>query len=223
MRFHVVNAGINGNLAWNVLQGLNDVIACKPDVVTLLAGTNDWKDIQNEKWAKTSQSFMKNPQSATEEWFVDNMRAIIRRLLDELENVHIGVCQVPIMGEDPASQANRYVHRANGLLKDLVAEFSGRAARRIEIIPIADSLFAYLRDVPANLSGQAPMPFEKWEAMMAPTSIRHYLCRTSWDQLGERLGLRLSCDGLHLNDTGAKIVANQLASFVCQCCSNTKW
>ena len=37
-----VNAGINSELAWNVVQRLDAVIACKPDVVTVLSyGTND--------------------------------------------------------------------------------------------------------------------------------------------------------------------------------------
>jgi lysophospholipase L1-like esterase len=39
--YEFVNAGINGNLAWNVLQRLDEVVACRPDAVTLLVGTTD--------------------------------------------------------------------------------------------------------------------------------------------------------------------------------------
>jgi hypothetical protein len=39
--WEVVNAGINGDTAWNMLQRLADVIACQPDAVCILCGTND--------------------------------------------------------------------------------------------------------------------------------------------------------------------------------------
>jgi hypothetical protein len=37
----VVNAGVAGDLAWNVLQRLDAVIQCEPDMVSLMVGTND--------------------------------------------------------------------------------------------------------------------------------------------------------------------------------------
>ena len=37
----VVNAGVAGDLAWNVLQRLDSVVRCDPDTVTVMVGTND--------------------------------------------------------------------------------------------------------------------------------------------------------------------------------------
>src|SRR5690242_1302903 len=39
--YQVVNAGVNGDLAYNARQRLPDVIACEPDYVVVLVGTND--------------------------------------------------------------------------------------------------------------------------------------------------------------------------------------
>jgi lysophospholipase L1-like esterase len=39
--YELVNAGIDGDLAWNVLARIGDVVHCEPDIVTLLVGTND--------------------------------------------------------------------------------------------------------------------------------------------------------------------------------------
>ena len=36
-----INAGVNGQLAYNITQRLDEVVAQQPDVVTLLVGTND--------------------------------------------------------------------------------------------------------------------------------------------------------------------------------------
>ncbi|MFV8052550.1 SGNH/GDSL hydrolase family protein [Mycobacterium sp. 48b] len=40
-RAEFVRAGVNGDLAHNLLQRLDTVIAADPDVVTVLIGTND--------------------------------------------------------------------------------------------------------------------------------------------------------------------------------------
>src|SRR5262245_41482522 len=39
--FQLVNAGVNGDLAYNARQRLDEVIACQPDFVIVLVGTND--------------------------------------------------------------------------------------------------------------------------------------------------------------------------------------
>ena len=39
--YEFVNAGWNGDLAYNLGARLDDIIDCNPDVVTILIGTND--------------------------------------------------------------------------------------------------------------------------------------------------------------------------------------
>ncbi len=39
--YEFANAGIDGDLAWNVLARIGDVVRCEPDIVTLLVGSND--------------------------------------------------------------------------------------------------------------------------------------------------------------------------------------
>jgi lysophospholipase L1-like esterase len=38
--YEFVNAGIDGDDAWNVLARIGDVVRCEPDIVTLLVGSN---------------------------------------------------------------------------------------------------------------------------------------------------------------------------------------
>jgi len=44
-----INAGINGDLAWNLYQRIEDVIKCNPDIITILIGTNDAMGSQSKK------------------------------------------------------------------------------------------------------------------------------------------------------------------------------
>jgi len=45
-----VNAGINGDLAWNLNQRLKNALKCNPDYITILIGTNDAMGSQKIKF-----------------------------------------------------------------------------------------------------------------------------------------------------------------------------
>ena len=78
--FFVINAGVNSECAWNLQQRLDDILACDPDIVTIMIGTNDWKGIYNEKWARESQQSQHLPQAPTKQFFEDSLRAILSAL-----------------------------------------------------------------------------------------------------------------------------------------------
>lgn len=65
MGLEFVNAGRNGNLAWNVLQRLDDVIHCRPDAVTLLIGTNDIAATYSRAAARNYRIQQHIPQTPT--------------------------------------------------------------------------------------------------------------------------------------------------------------
>jgi len=52
MGYSVINAGINQELAWNLLQRVDEIVKCKPDFVTILIGINDVNASMNEKTAR---------------------------------------------------------------------------------------------------------------------------------------------------------------------------
>ena len=72
--YEFVNAGINGNLAWNVLQRLDDVVACRPDAVTLLVGTNDVLATLGPAWEPMYRRQQHIPVTPTLAWYVENLR-----------------------------------------------------------------------------------------------------------------------------------------------------
>ena len=48
--YEFVNAGKSGDLAWNLRQRLNDIIACGPDAGTVWIGTNDTAARISDTW-----------------------------------------------------------------------------------------------------------------------------------------------------------------------------
>jgi lysophospholipase L1-like esterase len=79
--FQFVNAGVNGNLAWNVLQRIGDVVDRKPDVVTLLVGTNDVNATVDRLRESAYRRRQHIPRAPTLAWYAECVDAILARLL----------------------------------------------------------------------------------------------------------------------------------------------
>ena len=77
--YDVVNAGVNGELAWNLLQRLDDIIACQPDVVTVLIGTNDAAAHIDESWQADYVKRQHLPQQPTLDWYEESLERIVTR------------------------------------------------------------------------------------------------------------------------------------------------
>jgi acyl-CoA thioesterase-1 len=197
----LVNAGINGNLAWNVLGRLDAVIACRPDVVTLLIGTND----VNATLSPASEAMYLRqqhlPQVPTLDWYRENVAGILDRLRAET-TARIAVLDLPPLGEDLDSEANRRIVAYGEALRETAAE------RGIPCLPLHDRLIALL---PPD---QEPPPYEESRALIVRSAFRRLVLRRSWNQVSEANGLRVLTDHIHLNEDGASVVADLIAGFV---------
>jgi lysophospholipase L1-like esterase len=71
-----VNAGINSELAYNVLQRLDNIIALKPDYITILIGSNDVLGTLGEQSAQRYVKKWNLPQAPDRQWFRKNLTQI---------------------------------------------------------------------------------------------------------------------------------------------------
>ena len=138
--YEFVNAGINGNLAWNVLQRLDDVIACRPDAVTLLVGTNDVLATLGPPWEPMYRRQQHITVTPTLAWYVENVRAIIDRLRAET-GARLAILDLPPLGEDLASEINGRIREYNEALRAVAAETG------VPVLPLHDRLVALLRTI----------------------------------------------------------------------------
>jgi acyl-CoA thioesterase I len=199
--YELVNAGVNSNLAWNVLQRLDEVIACDPDVVTLLIGSNDVLATLSPAHEARYRRYQRLPQQPTLEWYRENLDRILYRLGTET-HARLVVLDLPLLGEDRDSELNRRVERYN----DALRERCGR--RAVPCLPLHRQLAGLLpaeHRAPAGAGSTGPM---------VAAAARRLLLRQDWDTISVRHGLRLLTDHVHLNGTAAEVVVDLLADAV---------
>lgn len=196
-----VNAGINGNLAWNVVQRLPDIIACQPDVFTLLVGTNDvnatFSDAVEDKYRK-EQKFTEKP---TYDWFRQNVEQIIDGV-QAGTRARIAILTMPMLGEDLSSPVNQRVKEYNAALAEIAQ------AKGVALLPLHDRLTAV---IPAN---HRPPPYDRKRDLIMPSLFKHYVLRQSWDAISAAHGFVVLTDHIHLNDRAAGIVAELISGFI---------
>ena len=199
--YEFVNAGINGDLAWNVLQRLDDVVACRPDAVTLLVGTNDVLATLGPEWEPMYRRQQHIPVSPTLAWYVENLRAIIDRLQAQT-GARLAILDLPPLGEDLASEIN-------GLIRDYNKALRGAAAASgVSVLPLHDRLVELLSD------DNGPPPFEGRRNLMGSALVRRLVLRRSWNEVSAAHGLAILTDHLHLNDRAAAVVADLIADWL---------
>ena len=110
------NAGVDRNLAYNLLQRLDDVIACRPDVVTVLIGTNDVNATFSQAWEDACRKEQRLPEKPTLAWYRLNVERSSIACKWETD-AKIALLDLPMLGEDLASDINRRVARYNAALR----------------------------------------------------------------------------------------------------------
>jgi acyl-CoA thioesterase-1 len=196
-----VNAGINGDLAWNVLQRVGDIVACHPDAVTLLVGTNDVLATLGPSWEATYRRQQHIRETPTLAWYGENVRAIIDRLRAET-GARLAILDLPPLGEDLASEINDRVREYNAVLRSVAAEAG------VDVLPLHDRLGSLLPE------GHLPPPFEGRRDLMGSALARRLVLRRSWNEVSRAHGLAVLTDHVHLNDRGATVVAELIADWL---------
>jgi acyl-CoA thioesterase-1 len=198
-----VNAGVAGDLSWNVLQRLDAVIACAPDIVTLLVGTNDVAAVSFAAFPLFLLRLKGIRQAPTLEWYVENVSQILQRLQSETR-AQIAVLEIPMTGEDLASAINQRIGKYNEALRDVAVE------RGVACLPLYDRLAELLPPDHIPLPHNANM----WPVVKA--QFQRQVLRSSWEQIADRNGLVLHVDHTHLGEPAAQVVVQLVAEFVAE-------
>jgi acyl-CoA thioesterase I len=196
-----VNAGVNGDLAYNLLQRTDDVVACRPDVVTVLIGTNDVNATFSQAWEDSYRKEQKLPEKPTLAWYRLNVERIIDRLQAETD-AKIALLDLPMLGEDLASEMNRRVAEYNALLRAIATE------KQVTCLTLHARLAALLSQ------NHTPPPYEGKKGPVIRAWIRHFMQRKSWDAVSADHGLELLTDHIHLNDKAAAVVAALIGDYL---------
>jgi len=198
-----VNAGRNGDLAYNVLQRLDPVVACDPDAIVILVGTNDVQGTLSERIRRLATRGNRLPEAPSLAWYRRNMDEIVAEL-HRRTRARVGLCSLPVLGEDLASLANRRVAEFNATIRQ-VAEERGAA-----YLPVHEREVDYLTSI-GRVAG--PGYTDSFLPVMG-AAVGHFALRQSLDAISRRNGLALTTDRIHLNGLGARIVAEEIERFL---------
>lgn len=201
----LVNAGVNGELAYNACCRLDDVIACAPDVVFILIGTNDANAGVNAENAAMYQRDMQLPQTPDADFFVANLRAMVTQLQADT-TARIALLTLPTIGEDPTHPAWQVGARYSELIAQVGAETA------VAVLPLHETMAAALAADPPP----APVGYDGWREVMEEMFVRHFFLRQSFDRLAARYGYRFHVDALHLSPAGAQLIVDLVRPFLQQ-------
>ncbi|MFN8374197.1 MAG: GDSL-type esterase/lipase family protein [Anaerolineae bacterium] len=195
--YEFINAGINGHTTYDLLKRLDQVIACQPDYVTILIGTNDIFATEGNR-AKMQYRL---PYVPTLEQYRENYEHILSRLQAET-SARIAILSLPPLGEDLDSAMNQRVMQYCAAIHDIAITHG------VTYLPLHEELLALLDGhVARSTFTGAMMP-------ILSAGTQRYLLGTSWNDIAAGQGLRLLTDYIHLNDRGAAVIAQLVAEFL---------
>ena len=200
--FDFVNAGKNGDLAYNLLQRLGPIIAVQPDYLVILVGTNDVSASLDPKAARTFIQWKGLPTWPSIEWYGENLRGIVRTLKDKT-HARIALSSLQVLGEDLESPANQRVATYNAIVKTVTEE------ERIDYLPFFETQVEFLRRVQSG-----PGRRHEGNALMLKAMYQRYALGRSFDAISAANGFQLLTDGIHLNSRGGGMLAEQIEAFL---------
>ena len=192
-----LNEGINGNTAWQVIQRLDPILQCQPDLIILLIGTNDALgsfDINSGLRYKKNNEL---PEAPTLEKYKEHLNELIKKIGIQSK---IAICTLPPIGENENSEVNKHVNLFNDYIK-LIAN-----QKNLSLLPVSDALWSDIqcRTYPLKLdyNPKARLIMRR----IFGGILHYYLFKKSWNDISKAKGQWILFDQIHLNERGAEIV-----------------
>jgi len=210
LRFLRFAAG--GDLSYNALQRLPKLISFRPDYVVTLIGGNDVMASMPEKSQPTYYKVLLKlskhlPRRPSPDWFKENAEIILTELKSNT-SAKIALVSLPPWGEnfdspDPfQSELNRLFAQYNAILKEISVTY------KVGYIPFYERMEELIRASPGkSMTGFKILPFYR-------DIFRQLVLHKSNDEIGEMNGWRFHRDGIHLNSTSGKLLANMVQEFL---------
>ena len=200
-----LNEGINANTSWQVLQRLEPILECKPDVIILMIGTNDALGSFDVNSGLRYKRNNKLPEAPTFYKFKEYLPKIIERLS---VSPKVAICTLPPVGENKESKVNQHVNQFNDFIKIVAKE------KNINLLQVSDSLWSDIdsRTYPSEIDYN-PKSIPLLRRIFGGI-FHHYLFKKSWNDIAKSKGQWILFDQIHLNERGANIVFNLVKSFI---------
>jgi acyl-CoA thioesterase-1 len=200
-----LNEGINANTSWQVLQRLEPILECKPDVIILMIGTNDALGSFDVNSGLRYKRNNKLPEVPT----FDKYKEYLTKIIDRLSiSSKVAICTLPPIGENKESKVNQHVNQFNDFIKIVAKQ------KNINLLQVSDSLWSDIdsRTYPCK-SDFNPKSIPLLRRIFGGI-FHHYLFKKPWNDIAKAKGQWILFDQIHLNERGAYIVFNLVKNFI---------
>lgn len=203
--YQVFNTGINSDLTYTLLHRIDDVIACKPNFITILIGTNDVNATMGKVMEKRYQDLgrISKDTSPNFEDFKKNYIEIIGHLKTKTQ-AKIAVMSLPVMGEDLAHEANQKADKYSEFVKQLATD------EQLIYLPVREKQKEFLQKNPQPLK----YTFEDTYKLLNFSVISYYLLGKSWDETSAKHGFQLTPDNLHQNSIAGGMIRDLVMASI---------
>ncbi|MCS6795863.1 MAG: GDSL-type esterase/lipase family protein [Raineya sp.] len=200
--YEYINAGVNADLAYNLLQRLDEIIACKPDFVTILIGTNDANATIFKQNQAVYQKLKKLPQPATIFWYEENLCKIVERLQNET-SAQIALISMPVIGENLKHKVHSHIKEYVEVVKKVAQKY------QVAYLPLYEKHVEFLEK-------QSPIrkEYHPNHKLIELAMFQKYILQRTWDEIAKTHGFHTVTDFIHLNSIGAKMIAELVCEWI---------
>lgn len=203
--YTVLNAGVNGELAWNLLQRVDDVVVAEPAWVIVWVGTNDARACEDEREAARYVRRMKLPQTPDEGFFLKSYVLLLDRL-KEIPSVKVALLTPPPLGELGGAAIDSYQEKFSLFIEQQATE------RGLNFIPVGR---LFKERLLADPSETAPVYTAGSSSRLILRGVfYHYLLGWSWDRVASSNRMRLLTDMIHLNAQAGEMVIDRVEGMI---------
>ena len=200
-----VNAGVNAELAFNLAERIEDIVALEPDAVTVLIGTNDVNATFGFQAALGYMAAKRLPERPGPLFFKENLLGIVRTLKRET-GARIALFSMPPIGEEPGHYAYLRTEEYAAIVREVAA------GEGVEYLPLRERICGYIESLPAG--PERPLPFKDFgRAQLRAGRMQRYLGK-SLDEISAFNRFHVLVDGIHLNTHGASMAADLAEAFL---------
>ncbi len=203
-KYDVINEGVNGDLAFNVLERIEKIVLKKPKYIVILVGSNDINATLSDKNKKSYIKQKKLPIEPSKDWYLSNLEKILLKIKLS-KDTKIALSSIPIMGENIYDETNKIVNDYNISLENLSQKF------KVDYLPFYESLVYRLEVGSKNGIGR---PYQIGSSIKIKAVLRRYLLFQSWNKISNIHDLEFLTDTIHLNKRSAKVFVSLVESFI---------
>tara|TARA_A100000164_G_scaffold4073_1_gene3658 strand:- start:111 stop:980 length:870 start_codon:yes stop_codon:yes gene_type:complete len=199
-----LNAGMNGDLAWNVNQRIDEIIKCDPDLVFLLIGSNDAMGSLSKDAGEFYKKFKNLPLLPALGWYEKNYDQILQKLLKST-SAKIILITIPWVGEHEDSKIISIIKEHNKVIKKLSLKYE------LKVLPFFDEMGKLIlsKHQQNNSTEMIPVYTRKKNASLSVFGIlKYYQLGFSWNEIGDKNNLSATFDFIHLNERSGILLEN---------------